>query len=204
MTEPRKLTREALKAELDKHRIDHYVRVSGGLPVPLAGAVYWLALTLLGTKTDLIGWANIAFPLSGAIFPLALLFAFLMKNDFMKDKSAIGTVLIPTFASMLLFWPLLFMAAKSGAPELVVPILAIGLSLHWPVIGWAYNRTILFTAHSVIRAIAVSWAWFAAPEHMLVLIPAIVTASYLLTTALIYLDLRLLKQKPMIFNGVKS
>jgi len=142
------LSRDVLKSELDSHRLAQYIRISGGLPVPLAGAVYWLVLAWIGTQTDLIGWANIAFPLSGAIFPLALLFAFLMKNNFMKDKSAIGDVLLPTFASMLLFWPMLLMAAKSGAPELVVHILAIGMSLKWPALGWAYKRKDIYTAMS--------------------------------------------------------
>jgi hypothetical protein len=196
---------EALKAELDAQKLAQYIRVSGGLPIPLAGAVYWLALAWLGTQTDLGGWATLAFPLSGLIFPLALLFALLMKNNFMKDKSAVGNVLLPTFASMLLFWPMLIMAAKSAAPELVVPILAIGMSLHWPVIGWAYNRTALFTAHSVLRTIAVLLVWFMVPEDMLVLIPAVVAASYIFTVFAIYADLHILKRKHLIIqNGVSS
>ncbi|MEP3653983.1 MAG: hypothetical protein ABJO36_03720 [Litorimonas sp.] len=196
---------EALKAQLNAHKLAQYLRVSGGLPIPMAGAVYWLILAWLGTQTDLNGWATIAFPLSGAIFPLALFFAFLTKNDFMKDKSAISSVLFPTFASMLLFWPMLFMAAKSAAPELVVPILAIGMSLHWPVIGWAYNRTALFTAHSIARAAAVLFVWFSAPETMLVWIPVVVAASYIFTVVAIYFDLKILRHKSnLTLNGASA
>ena len=159
---------ERLKAELTEHKLAQYIRLSGGAPIPLAGAVYWSILAWIGTFTDLQGWVAIALPLSGLIFPLALIFAKILKCNFMKDKSAVDSVLLPTFISMLLFWPMLFMAAKSSSPELIVPILAIGMSPHWPVIGWGYSRTALFTAHAVLRAVVVTYIWFTMPDLSLI------------------------------------
>ena len=101
---------EKFKQHLKDHRIAQYVRLNGGVPIPMAGAVYWLVLAYIGTQTDLRNWVAIALPLSGVIFPLALLFATLMRNNFMKDKSVIGDVLLPTFIGMLLFWPMLIIA----------------------------------------------------------------------------------------------
>lgn len=196
---------ETLKAQLAEHRLAQYIRLSGGVPIVLAGAIYWGVMAWVGTFSDLERWAAIAFPLSGAIFPLALLFAALTRNNFMKDKSAVGSVLLPTFISMLLFWPILIMAAKSSAPELIVPILAIGMSLHWPVIGWSYNRTALLTSHALIRAAAVLFIWFTMPEANLVLIPMAVCAVYILTAIAIYLDVAHLKSKSKTaVNGVLS
>ena len=122
-----------LKAQLTEHKLAQYMRLSGGIPIPLAGALYWAILAWTGTFTELEVWAAIAFPLSGLIFPLALIFAKILKCNFMKDKSAVGSVLLPTFISMLLFWPMLIMTAKSSSPELIVPILAIGMSRDWHV-----------------------------------------------------------------------
>ncbi|WP_427454658.1 DUF7010 family protein [Litorimonas sp. WD9-15] len=187
---------ETLKAQLTEHRLAQYIRLSGGAPIPIAGAIYWAALAWVGTFSDLQGWAAIAFPLSGAIFPLALIFAKILKCNFMKDKSAIGDVLLPTLISMLLFWPMLFMAGKSASPELIVPILAIGMSLHWPVIGWGYARTTLYTAHAVIRAVVVTYIWFTFPEHMLTLLPLSVALIYIATVIAIYVDVARLKSKP--------
>ena len=186
---------ERLKAQLLAHRLAQYIRLSGGAPIPLAGAVYWAALAWVGTFTDISGWAAIAFPLSGAIFPLALIFAKLMKCNFLKDKSAVGDVLLPTLISMLLFWPMLIMAAKSGASDLIVPILAIGMSLHWPVIGWNYGRTALFTAHAVIRAVMITYIWFALPDYILTAIPLAVAAIYILTVIAIYIDVARMKSQ---------
>ena len=184
---------ETLKAQLTEHKLAQYIRLSGGAPIPLAGVVYWATLAWVGTFSDLQGWANIAFPLSGAIFPLALIFAKLLKCNFMKDKSAVGSVLLPTLISMLLFWTFLSMAVKSNAPELLVPILAIGMSLHWPVIGWSYGRTALFTAHAVIRAVVVTYIWFALPDQILTAIPLAIALIYILTVFAIYIDVRRMK-----------
>ena len=189
------LDMETLKAQLTEHKLAQYIRLSGGAPIPLAGAVYWACLAWVGTFTDLQGWAAIAYPLSGAIFPLALVFAKLLKCNFMKDKSAVGSVLVPTFISMLLFWPMLIMATKSGAPELLVPILAIGMSLHWPVIGWSYGRTTLFTAHAVTRAVVVTYIWFTLPEHILTALPLAVAIIYILTVIAIYVDVARMRSK---------
>ena len=161
----------------------------------MAGAVYWLVLAWVGSNTDLPGWVEVALPLSGAIFPLALVLAKVMKCNFMKDKSAIGDVLLPTFISMLLFWPMLVIAIKSSSPELVVPILAIGMSLHWPVIGWSYGRTALFTAHAVLRAVAVAYIWFAMPDKILTALPLSIAIIYVLTVLAIYLDVGRMKSK---------
>ena len=184
-----------LKAQLTEHKLAQYIRLSGGVPIPLAGALYWAILAWIGTFTELEVWAAIAFPLSGLIFPLALIFAKIMKCNFMKDKSAVGSVLLPTFIGMLLFWPMLIMAAKSSSPELIVPILAIGMSLHWPVIGWSYGRTSLFTAHAVLRAGVVTLIWFTLPDKILTALPLSIAVIYILTVFAIYLDVSRMKSK---------
>lgn len=179
-----------LKQALLQERLASYVRLRGGFPVPLAGAVYWAALGILGLYVDNATWSNLAFYGTGAIFPLALLFAAIFKNNFMKDKTAIGTLMVPAFVGMLLFWPMIIAAAQAGpeAQTLIPLILAIGLSVHWPVIGWMYGRPFIYTAHSVIRALVVLGIWLYWPEARLTLLPFSVAVIYILTVIIIYVD----------------
>ena len=44
---------KVLKAQLTEHKLGQYIRLSGGAPIPLAGAVYWALLAWVGTTTDL-------------------------------------------------------------------------------------------------------------------------------------------------------
>jgi hypothetical protein len=178
-----------LKETLKAHRRAQYLRLAGGFPIPLAGCVYWAFLGILGFYTDLGEWARIALPASGAIFPLALIFSVIFKCPFMKDKSAVGDVLLPAFIGMLLFWPLLI-AAANMEPRLVPLILAIGMSIHWPVIGWSYGRTGLFSAHAIIRAVFCLFIFSTSPEQSTTWIPLGVAAIYAFTVLAILWDVR--------------
>ena len=70
-------------------------------------------------------------------------------------------------------------------PELVPLILGIGMSVHWPVIGWMYGRTAIYTTHSVVRAIACFVVWNRFPEGRFMVLPFSVSGVYLLTVAAI-------------------
>ena len=178
---------QALKTALHKDRLDTYVRLRGGFPLPLAGAVYWLALGIAGYYLPLAPWFQLALFGSGAIFPIGLLFAKIFKNNFMKDKQAAGDVILPALIGMLLFWPMLVAAMKTE-PQLAIIILAIGMSIHWPVIGWSYGRTALYSAHSIVRALVVLWIWMTMPEARLTILPFAVAAIYLVTVLAILWD----------------
>ena len=176
-----------LKAALLADRLAAYRRLRGGFPVPLAGAIYWGVLAWFGTVANVPTWCALAFIGSGAIFPIALILAAAFRNPFMKDKTAAGDVLVPAFISMLLFWPMI-VATMQVAPQLAPLILAIGMSLHWPVIGWSYGRTALFSAHSIVRAIVCTLIWLWIPEGRFTLLPLAVTIIYLLTVIAIFID----------------
>lgn len=179
----------ALTNALDRERATLYTKLKGGYTFPLAGAIYWGALALLGQTASLKSWTMYAFIFSGAIFPLALMLSRIAGVNFMGEKSAVGSVLMPAFTGMLLFWPMAILAMWN-APELAPPILAIGMSMHWPVIGWSYGRPVLFSAHAVVRAILVMVLWMQFPSHRLVLVPASVAVVYLATVVAILYDVK--------------
>ncbi len=164
-----------------------YVRLRGGYPFPIAGIFYWGALSVLGLFVTGKTWGLWAFIGSGSIFPLALLFGALFRVPFMADKTAVSTLLGPAFLSMLLFWPMAI-AAFWSAPDLVPLILAIGMSIHWPIIGWSYGRVPIYAAHALVRALAVFAIWVLLPEARFTLVPLAVAIIYALTTLALYID----------------
>ena len=187
-------TTEELREALKQDRLASYVRLRGGFPIPLAGATYWIVLGIAGYQLTLPQWAQLAFFGSGAIFPLALLYAFLFRNNFMKDKTASGSVLVPALVSMLLFWAFIVVAVKE-APSMLSLILAVGMSIHWPVIGWSYGRTAIYSGHAVARAIIPTWIWFSYPEERLTLLPLSVSAIYLITVIIIFIDSAMVRNR---------
>lgn len=182
------ITSAELKQALHDERESYYYRLRGGFPIPLAGATWWCLLGIAGFYIhNRMAWIFYAFVFSGMLFPLAILYARLFRNNFLRDQSPVSDALIPTFASMMLFWPMAI-AAFWTYPQLVPLILAIGLSIHWPVIGWTYARPRLYTAHSVVRAIVcfALWVWF--PSTRFTLLPFAVSAIYLITVIAIFID----------------
>lgn len=171
-----------------------YLRLRGGFPVPLAGMIYWGALAGAGHALDAASWLLAAELGSGLIFPLALLLARMFDCRFMGDRTAVSSVLLPAFIGMLLFWPML-VAALSVAPALAPLILAIGMSAHWPVVGWGYDRTALFSAHAIVRAgvVFVLWTWM--PEGRWTLLPLAVAFIYGATVLAILIDVHRLRSR---------
>jgi len=179
----------SLRDDLLQERLACYGRLRGGYPIPLAGVVYWAGLGIAGSWLPPNRWTFWAFVLSGSIFPMALLFAKLFRNKFMRDQTAVSDLLFPAFASMLLFWPIAI-AAWGANVQLVPLVLAIGMSIHWPVIGWCYGRTGLFTAHAIARAITclIIWSWL--PDARFTLLPFSVSLVYIVTVIAILIDSR--------------
>jgi hypothetical protein len=175
---------QSLREQVRRDQLGSFVRLKGGFPFPLAGAVYWLALGVAGYYLKLESWNLAAFIFSGAIFPLAVVLSKIFRSDFMKDKTATGDVLGPAFTAMLLFYAIAF-PAYANAPQLVPLIVAIGMSQHWPVIGWSYGKPLLYSAHAVIRALGAMAIWVWLPDGRTTLLPFWVAFVYLGTVAAI-------------------
>jgi hypothetical protein len=170
-----------LKQAIRVQREASFFRLRGGYPIPLAGGVWWAGMGLAGYRLHShLQWILLTFYCTGLILPLAILFGRLFRVNFMADKTAVSEVIFAAMGSMLLFWPMAF-AAFSTCPELVPLILSIGMSIMWPVVGWSYGRTALFSSHAVVRAIVcfVLWTWW--PSTRFTVLPLAVSAIYLVT-----------------------
>ncbi|MGJ3230926.1 MAG: DUF7010 family protein [Oceanicaulis sp.] len=188
---------KSLEAAYREARLASYLRLRGGYPVALAGMVYWAALGVWGYSASLGQWAMAAFWGSGLLFPLAVMLSYVFKRPFIGAPQAAGSLTAPVLISMLLFWPMAFAAGAIEAYELIPLILAIGMGLHWPAIGWSYGRSALYTAHAIIRAGLVLYIFVAFPEHRLTWMPLSVAGVYALSIAGILLDTaRLARTRP--------
>jgi hypothetical protein len=183
------MTIEELRAAVHADQLASFVRLKGGYTFPIAGAAYWAALGVAGYYLPPNDWILTAFIFSGTIFPLAWLLSRLAGVDFMKDKTATGDILGPAFTSMLLFYPIAF-AAYGHAPQLVPLIVAIGMSQHWPIIGWSYGKPALYSAHAIARALGATAIWALLPADRFTLISFWVAAVYLATVAAILMAWR--------------
>ena len=181
------MTTDELRAAVRADQLASFVRLKGGYTFPIAGAVYWAALGVAGYYLSIADWILVAFIFSGAIFPLAWLLSTLLGVHFMKDKTATGDILGPAFAGMLIFYPIAF-AAYGHAPQLVPLVLAIGMSHHWPAIGWSYGKPALYSAHAIVRALGALAIWALVPDGRFTLIPFWVAAVYLATVVAILVD----------------
>ncbi len=177
-----------LERALSDERLRFYLRLKGGYTFLVAGAAYWGALAVAGAVLPLTTWIMVAFFGSYVIFPLSWALSVAARINIL-ERSASGSVVAPAFVGMMIFWPMAVLAFWS-APELVAPIMAIGMAIHWPVIGWTYGRWELFSAHAIARALVVPALWVAEPDGRLVWIPASVAFLYVLTAVCVFVDLR--------------
>ena len=176
-----------LNTSLKTARLQAYAEARGGWPVPLAGALYWAALSWLGTRLDPEDWSVTAAIFSGAIFPVAVALAALFRNPFMKVKVPDQGVVFMAMGAMLLFWPGAI-AAMWTYNALAPLLIAIGMCGHWPVFGWSYGRPAPFITHAVVRVVAAFAMWLLLPEDRFTLLPAMVAALYLVTVFALFID----------------
>jgi hypothetical protein len=183
-----------LKEQVLAQRLKLYVDLRGGFSFPVAGAIWWSAMAGLGFFVPLKTWALCAFIGSGFIFPLAILVSRIVRVDFLNAKSPVDTVMGPAFIGMLLFWPMAF-AAYWSEVSLTPLILAIGLAMHWPVIGWSYGRSALYSAHAIARGVSALALWVLFPEHRTTWLPASVALIYALTIVAILIDVAMVRAR---------
>ncbi len=155
------------------------VKAGGGVSLPVAGALYWLVLGILGYFLPERLWIFCAAFGSGLIFPLGLLLSRPLHTKlFIKDEPLANVAGFAVLAINLL-WPVYF-AVIYLAPELLPLALGIGMGLHWPVIGWMYGSRACL-AHALFRTALVTALWVWLPAERLTLLPLSVAVLYLAT-----------------------
>ncbi|WP_203294000.1 DUF7010 family protein [Maricaulis parjimensis] len=182
---------DAAQLREEKHR--YFVAAGGGIALPVAGAIYWIGLAIASNYLSPNDWAFWAAVFSGAIFPLGVLLQKPLASPFLKAKSPLSGAGLMAVAAINFLWPLhmvVFYAAPSAAPL----TLALGMTLHWPVIGWAYGSRVTI-AHGFVRAAVVSAIWFMLPEGRFDILPVAVATLYLLAAVGMRWEISRLRRK---------
>ncbi len=91
------MTTEELKLEKSKY----FIEANGGISLPAAGFIYWLALGIAGFYLDPKMWAITGFFSSGLIFPIGLLLSKPLKANLMVKHPLAGLVM-PAMMAMFL------------------------------------------------------------------------------------------------------
>jgi hypothetical protein len=177
--------------ELNLEKSRYIVATNGGISLPTAGFIYWLLLGIAGYYLAPRTWCLLGFFTSGLIFPLGLLLSKPMKSNLML-KAPLSGVVMPAMTAMFLSWPMIIAGYVTDF-SLVPLFLAIGMTLHWPVIGWMYGSKTCI-AHAISRVVVVTAIWFALPEQRFTLLPVAVSIIYFITIFGLKLEVKKLKR----------
>ncbi len=164
------------------------VAAGGGISLPVAGGIYWAVVGMLGFYLPPSDWAFVAAAGSGMIFPLGLLLQRPLRSPFMKAKSPLSGVTMAAIIAINLLWPVHFVLI-SAMPEAAPLALAIGMTLHWPIIGWGYASRVCLL-HALVRVAVVTVIWYALPELRFTGIPFAVSVLYLMAAGGISWEVR--------------
>lgn len=175
------------QTDLDLEKKNYFLATSGGISLQASGAIYWLTLGIAGFFLSQNHWAILGFITSGLIFPIGLLLSKPLKSNLML-KRPLSSLVMPAMTAMFLTWPMIITGYFSDVA--VVPLfLAIGMSLHWPAIGWMYNSKSCMI-HAIFRVAIVTGLWFTLPGYRFTIIPLTVSIIYLLTIFSVRNELR--------------
>jgi hypothetical protein len=169
---------------LDEQRAEYARR--RGLAMPLAGAIVWTLISIAGAFMPpvLVVWS--LFIGTGFIAYFGILLSRFTGENFLdknKPKNAFDYLFFHCVAMALLVYAIAipFFRVDYTSLPLTVGILS---GLMWVPFSWIIQHWVgIF--HAVARTILVTAAWYLAPHHRFVLIPAIIVSVYVITIGIL-------------------
>lgn len=166
---------------LDQLRQDFDARSKGSLSLPMAGAIVWAVIAVLGLVLP-PGAALIALvAATGAIFPVALALARLRGEELLGNTNPLARLMAAAVLMVNLLWAL-HVPLLLSAPHFVPLSIGVGLGLHWVVYGWIVNHP-LGVQHAIGRTAGLVTVWFVFPDHRVTACAVVVVAAYLVSLA---------------------
>lgn len=174
----------AVDRTLKEWRADFLEHAGKSNALPIAGAIFWVIIALLGLSLPASTMGIIVALGSGLIFPLGLLIAKLRGADLLADPNGnpFNQLMLRATLMVNLLWPV-WIIAYFIEPGLLVLGAAIGLGLHWIVWGWIANDRIGLV-HTLIRTGLAAACYIAFQPDPVTPIALAVVASYGVTLAL--------------------
>lgn len=162
-------------------RADFESRSNRSLSMPVAGAIVWTVIGLIGLYLPFRTAVLVLAFGTGAIFPLAMLIARVRREELLSRTNPLARLMGACVFMVNLLWgvhiPLLL-----HAPQFVPLSLGIGLGLHWVVYSWIVGHPIGYV-HAAVRTAGLVLVWFAFPAHLIPACAFAVVAAYCLSIA---------------------
>jgi hypothetical protein len=172
-----------MNGHLDALRLEFARHAGRSLALPLAGALVW---AVVAVASLVLAPRIAAFVLlfgTGAIFPVGLAFAALLRERLLDNPSPLAGLMGRSVLMVNLLWAV-HLSLFTHDPTYVPLTLGIGLGLHWIVFGWIAD-TGVGMLHAVVRTLLVTAAWWAFPDAPVAAVGFAVVAAYLVTIALL-------------------
>lgn len=181
-----------LQEEIKREKARCLVEANGGISLPASGMIYWLALGIAGFFLNKAMWTYGAMYTSGLILPLGFLLSKPLKAN-LKVKSPLSSIIFPAFVGMGLSFSVTIAVIYANI-NLVPLAFSVGMTLHWPAIGWMYGSRVCLI-HAIARTAAVTFCYFAFPEYNFTLIPFVVALAYFVTIFGLKMEVKAAKEQ---------
>ena len=134
-----------------------FVETRGGVYFPIAGVIFWLLLGVAGFFLSERTWCVVILTAAVVATPIAIiLFKKLVSH--LTVKSPLATLILPALLPVALSLGMAIAVFYSDI-SLVPLALVIGLTSHWPGVGWLFGTSI-FTVHAIVRVLLAVAIWF--------------------------------------------
>jgi hypothetical protein len=162
--------------ELDQTRADFERRSNRSLSMPIAGAIVWASVGVLGLLLpQRIAIYALLFG-TGAIFPLAMAIAALRGEQLLSNSNPLAKLMGACVFMVNLLWAL-HIPLVLRAPIFVPLSVGIGLGLHWVVYSWITRHPVGYV-HAAGRTVAVLIAWWMFQGNVVTACAAAVVLAY--------------------------
>ena len=167
-----------MPAALEDVRADFERRARRSLSLPIAGAIVWTAVAVLGSFLPARAATLALLFGTGAIFPLALLIARTRGEQLIENTNPLARLMGACVFMVNLLWAV-HVPLALNAPAFVPLSVGIGLGLHWVVYSWITQHPVGY-AHATLRTVGVLAAWWMFPQAVVSACGAAVAVAYAL------------------------
>jgi hypothetical protein len=161
---------------LEETRADFEFRSKRALSMPMAGAIVWAVIGVLGlVLPQRLAIFALLFG-TGAIFPIAMAIASARGEQLITNTNPLAKLMGACVLMVNLLWAL-HIPLVLRAPVFVPLSVGIGLGLHWVVYSWITQSHVGYV-HAISRTIAVLLAWWIFQGNVVTACATAVVAAY--------------------------
>jgi hypothetical protein len=161
---------------LEALRVDFERRTNRSLAMPIAGAMIWSTVSVLGALLPPRMGMFALVALTGAIFPLAILIANARREELLSNDNPLARLMGACVLMVNLLW-VVHITLLLRAPRFVPLSIGVGLGIHWVVYSWIIRHPLGYV-HALARAILVVSAWWLFPANAATSCALAVVACY--------------------------